>query len=237
MSNPYEVMPAAQQESPPPLPPLPQTYFQSAKGLAMATVILMGIQAALNGLTALSAFAAAGSLESGGLGGLGGLAAFSGIAVLSGVVGIAVIVVYLIWLYRAYSNLRALNTSFLGKFTPGWAVGWWFIPFANLVMPYQVVSELYVNSAPAPTENGYPRMPSASIVGFWWAAFILRGILSWGSGLGGRTSLSSIESTLYWAGITEIFAVIAGILCCVIVRRIDRNQEATASANSTPPAL
>jgi hypothetical protein len=239
MSNPYEVMPAAQHESPPPLPQLPQTYFQSAKGLAMATAILMGILTVLNGLTALSAFAAAGSIESGGLlsGGGASVMMFSGVAVLSSVVGLAVIVVYLIWIYRAYSNLRALNTGFLGKFTPGWAVGWWFIPFANLVMPYQVVRELYVNSAPAPTENGYPQMPNASIVGLWWAAFILRGVLSWGSGLGGGRSISSLESTLYWAGVTEILAVIAGILCIVIVRRIDRNQEATAAANASPPAL
>jgi heme/copper-type cytochrome/quinol oxidase subunit 2 len=49
--------------------------------------------------------------------------------------GIATIVFFLIWEYRAYKNLSALNAQNL-EHSPGWAVGWWFIPFANLVKPF-----------------------------------------------------------------------------------------------------
>src|SRR5438105_10172089 len=56
-----------------------------------------------------------------------------------GVIGIlfliATIVVWLIWQYRTHANLRALGAGNL-RFAPGWVVGWWFIPFANVVFPY-----------------------------------------------------------------------------------------------------
>ncbi|QYO65100.1 DUF4328 domain-containing protein [Leptolyngbya sp. 7M] len=50
-------------------------------------------------------------------------------------VGIATIVLFLVWLYRAHKNLFSLKPTHL-DFSPGWAVGWWFIPFLNLVRPY-----------------------------------------------------------------------------------------------------
>ncbi len=54
---------------------------------------------------------------------------------------LATIVLFLIWIYRAFGNLSVLKARNL-EFSPGWAVGWWFIPFANLVKPFQVVGEL-----------------------------------------------------------------------------------------------
>ena len=53
---------------------------------------------------------------------------------------LTVIVTFLVWLHRASRNLHLLSGRQM-RFTPGWAVGWWFIPFANLVMPYKVVRE------------------------------------------------------------------------------------------------
>src|SRR4030095_10643316 len=39
-----------------------------------------------------------------------------------------VIIPFLIVLHRAYANLSPLKARNL-EFSPGWAVGWWFIPF------------------------------------------------------------------------------------------------------------
>ena len=47
----------------------------------------------------------------------------------------------LMWVHRAYRNLPALGARDMA-YSPGWAVGWWFIPFLNLVRPYQVVREI-----------------------------------------------------------------------------------------------
>ena len=54
---------------------------------------------------------------------------------------ITAVVLYCIWIHRANRNARALGTQGM-RFTPGWCVGWWFIPFMNLYKPYQAVSEI-----------------------------------------------------------------------------------------------
>ena len=78
---------------------------------------------------------------------------------------ITVVIAWLVWCYRANVNLRLLSGVPM-KFTPGWAVGWWFIPFANLVMPYRVVKEIWRVS------HG-PRSTSHALVGWWWALYLV----------------------------------------------------------------
>ena len=46
------------------------------------------------------------------------------------------------WMHRANRAARALGATGM-EFTPGWAAGWFFVPFANLVMPYRVAVELW----------------------------------------------------------------------------------------------
>src|SRR5688572_5676802 len=41
------------------------------------------------------------------------------------------IIVVGMWIYRAHANLSDAGVDGL-EFTPGWAVGWYFIPIANL---------------------------------------------------------------------------------------------------------
>ena len=49
------------------------------------------------------------------------------IALLQLVVLIGCAFVVLKWIYRANANVRALGAKDM-KFTPGWAVGWYFVP-------------------------------------------------------------------------------------------------------------
>ena len=62
-------------------------------------------------------------------------------------------VAFCVWIHRAASNLPALGRYGM-KFTPGWCVGWFFIPFANLVKPFQAVKELWRASHPNPELHG-----------------------------------------------------------------------------------
>ncbi len=91
---------------------------------------------------------------------------------------LATVVFFLIWQYRAFNNLSALNAQNL-EFSPGWALGWWFIPFANFVKPFQVMRELWVGSDPEfdPDFGFFSSVASApTIMGFWWGAWILTNI-------------------------------------------------------------
>ena len=48
--------------------------------------------------------------------------------------------------------------------SPGWAVGWYFIPFANLIKPYGVMDEIWDGSHQGDEAPDY----SPSTLGLWW---------------------------------------------------------------------
>lgn len=69
------------------------------------------------------------------------------------------------WLYRATRNVPSLGGG-ATKFTPGWAVGWWFVPFANLAMGFQTVADLWRTMAPSVARQG------TALVAGWWLLFL-----------------------------------------------------------------
>ena len=77
-----------------------------------------------------------------------------------------------IWIYRAHANLRAVGFEGL-TYSPGWAVGWYFIPFANLFKPYEAMQELWATSTAGSAEEG-----TDGHLGRWWAAWIVGNILT-----------------------------------------------------------
>jgi uncharacterized protein DUF4328 len=84
---------------------------------------------------------------------------------------LATMIVWLIWQHHATANLWARGYRDL-KIRPGWAVGWWFIPFASLVMPCVAMLELDRRSTP----DGRPRQASP-VVGSWWGVYIAGGVV------------------------------------------------------------
>ncbi len=79
---------------------------------------------------------------------------------------IATVVAWLIWQYRAQVNAQHLTTKKL-TFSPGWAVGWWFIPFANLVQPFRAVRELWQASGTTGSVEG-----TWPVLVLWWIAWL-----------------------------------------------------------------
>lgn len=79
---------------------------------------------------------------------------------------VVTIVVFGMFLVRSNKNARALSGHPL-EVTPGWMVGWFFIPFANLFKPFVAVREVWERSKGA----------APSLLGLWWAAWVLSGIL------------------------------------------------------------
>ena len=52
------------------------------------------------------------------------------------------VVFFAMWIYRAAANVVAANVVGF-DFTPGWAVGWYFVPFANLVQPFLAMRQIW----------------------------------------------------------------------------------------------
>ena len=58
------------------------------------------------------------------------------------IIGVGTLVLVLMWIHRANYNAHQLGAAEM-KFTPGWAIGWYFIPIAMLWKPYQAMKEIW----------------------------------------------------------------------------------------------
>jgi hypothetical protein len=83
-------------------------------------------------------------------------------------------VLVIVWLYQAY---RAVETHHVSgtSWSPGWAVGAWFIPFANFVIPKLVFNEVDRISAAAEEGNvdTWRQRRPLSVSNGWWIAFVV----------------------------------------------------------------
>jgi hypothetical protein len=129
-------------------------------------------------------------------------------------------VVFLTWIYSAYANLETLGSDGL-HYSPGWAVGYFFIPFLNLVRPLQVVQEIW--RASDPEEN----RTNSALAGFWWACWILSGILGYISFQMVRhpqNTLELIRSSNILYIVSTLLSIIGGILVIFLIKGIMSRQ-------------
>jgi hypothetical protein len=52
-------------------------------------------------------------------------------------------IAWLVWQHRSQRQVRERLAAPEVRWTPGWAVGWWFVPVANLLMPAVTTAELW----------------------------------------------------------------------------------------------
>ncbi len=109
---------------------------------------------------------------------LGAMFLFLGVAMLGGLVGLAQIIVGIIWMYRASENVTRLGITDR-TFGPGWAVGAWFIPVANLVLGWFVIREIWKGSQPGVTNADWKQLRMPAWIIAWWAFFVTSYVVSY----------------------------------------------------------
>lgn len=90
----------------------------------------------------------------------------------------ATVLVFAIWIYRVAQNARALGAAGF-TITPGWAVGWYFLPIANLWMPYKAMSEIWRASR---NPAGWQADRAGEFLGWWWAMWVVSYLVGNASG-------------------------------------------------------
>jgi len=139
------------------------------------------------------------------------------------VVVFGTIISFLMWMNRAAWNVRALLPGATFEFTPGWCVGWWFIPFANLIKPAHAMSEIAkASSAAAMRDRNDPYVSSwmtastPTIVGTWWAAWVISNLIE---------RIGSRSGDVYIVGVfSSIFSIAAAVLCIIMIREVTAAQ-------------
>jgi hypothetical protein len=144
------------------------------------------------------------------------------IAIVRFVIFVLTAICFLCWIYRANKNARQLGATDM-RFTPGWAVGWFFVPFANWWKPYGAMKEIWQASVdPA----SWQTIPRPEILPWWWACFVI-GRIALSASVRYKATVHDISGYITSDVLLLVSAAIgipAAVLAIVLVRDIARMQ-------------
>ena len=119
--------------------------------------------------------------------------------------------VFINWMRRAYYNLHQLKGNL--KYKESYAAWGWFIPFANLWYPYQIMKEIWIYTQ---AESNIEPIESHSLVRLWWIAWIVNNVAS---NISARFPADTVEGLLTGTQIS-IFSDITGFVTLMLAIQV-----------------
>ncbi len=144
------------------------------------------------------------------------------------IVWVMTVVCFCVWVVRASKNARALGAQGM-QVSPGWAAGWFFVPIANLFMPFKAVSEIWKASGATrdPDPTAWKAEPAGPVV-FWWSVWILAGLaahFNFNFSVNGVPTLDSLRMTTYVQMLAAGLSLVSAFAAFNLVRGIHFRQE------------
>lgn len=154
------------------------------------------------------------------------------------VLTISTIVVFARWILLSHRNLPALGASYL-QFTPGLAVGFFFIPVLNLWKPYQAMKSLwrFSHDAHKPDVHDIPWLLPT-----WWTLWLLSifiGNILMRLSLRART-VEELSAATQLAMVNCVIDVVLNLVAALLVTRIwgaQRTQHENPGAFAPTPGF
>ncbi|WP_207510486.1 DUF4328 domain-containing protein [Cognatiyoonia koreensis] len=131
------------------------------------------------------------------------------------------------WIYLASKN-AAIASPAPDRVSPGWAVGWYFVPIMNLFKPFTAMKEIWEGSV------GLNRTPGSSIPGWltvWWLLWIVLNIADSAASNIGTDPFSTPEDYINGNRLTAVIALLWLIPIYLFWRIIDEVTAAQTSAS------
>ena len=148
---------------------------------------------------------------------------------VAGITSIAMLVAMLIsivfvsrWIMRVNANAHSLSDSM--TITPGWNVGWFFVPVATLWKPFQGLREAWQASV-SPHDPG--SVPVPALMRWWWGLWLATSIIG---NISFRLSLNANDvGTLiaaHWLDVASFFIDIPlSVALIMMIRRFNELQK------------
>ncbi|CAL9342625.1 hypothetical protein C1708_01840 [Streptomyces sp. DH-12] len=159
--------------------------------------------------------------------------ASSSLLYLIGVVGTATL--FIIWFHRVRHNAEVFAPDTQRR-TPGWAIGGWFIPLANLWIPRGIARDVLRASQPDPyaSELRHHRLLNA-----WWGMWIASNLFDRlaSEKYDAAEDPQAVHDAAGWLMAGSVLDLVSAVLALLFVRRLTAAQNAKAMAGSAfPPA-
>lgn len=146
--------------------------------------------------------------------------------------------IFLVWFGQAYTNLKELRANDR-QYSTGWAIGGWFIPFANFFIPYNVAKEIWKASSPQAYDpdnsHAWKKVTDHSPVREWWIMFVVYGLVSrfFFTGSGDGSSLTAGIAAHFFANL--LFAALCPFTIKVVKGIQERQQQRLALIGNPEP--
>jgi hypothetical protein len=143
------------------------------------------------------------------------------------IMSIPVFVLLIVFLHRAHKSSQSLWTGHR-KWSQGWAVGGWFIPFAHFIIVPQVFREIdRIASSPrnaGRVDDGWQRSKGNAQLILWWVFYGVGTILSYVYGVlsDGTSSLTDYKVAWYVTMLGVLLLAASCVLAALTVRRMGK---------------
>lgn len=144
-------------------------------------------------------------------------------------------IAFLMWVHRASVNVHGFGAANL-RFTPGWAVGWYFVPIMWLFRPFQAMKEIWQASR---NPSAWHLEPGSALLRLWWTLWLcsnITGYISFGLSLQADT-IDELRAGTLFDMVSCLIGVPLAVLAILVVKNIAASQEAlvqgTPGASST----
>ena len=147
---------------------------------------------------------------------------------------VVVAILFLRLLYKAVQQAKGFMTPFT-YVSPGWAVGYWFIPIVGLYKPYRIIHALFAACA---KEAGGDAKPAAGeqLLSAWWALFVIGNLAGWAVARM-DTDFSDRAQVITFCEYTlgcDLLLIAATPLFWIVIKRLVRALGAAGTAKTLP---
>ncbi|MFD6875872.1 MULTISPECIES: DUF4328 domain-containing protein [unclassified Streptomyces] len=153
--------------------------------------------------------------------GLAGLAQFT--------LRLATVVVFLVWFHRVRCNGQVFRPDGFTQST-GWAIGGWFVPFANLYFPYRTARETWEASTRSAPDGTYRNTSNAPVTA-WWIVFLASLLIDrvFAAQYLKAETPEELRAVSAVGAVSDLTTVVAAVLALLFVRKLTAMQHAKAT--------
>jgi hypothetical protein len=152
------------------------------------------------------------------------------------VVGLILLVFFCLWIYRIDELIWRRGMEGV-RYTPGWCVGWWFIPVANYWKPLQVMAEIW-DASMSPARSLQRSEETSPLLVFWWLANVAFAITyDIATVLNYFPTLDHWIAGKWWSIASQCFGGLNAILTLVIVSVVSSRLKAALPRDAVTEAV
>jgi hypothetical protein len=119
------------------------------------------------------------------------------------------------WVYRASANAHVIADGL--SISPGWSIGWYFVPIMSLFQPYVAMKEIWLASN---FGGNWGDAQVTRLLPFWWGTWLMAGFIAWGTVLA-RPDVALVGEL---ALVTALFSLVATFCLTRIMAQVREGQ-------------